>query len=207
MLIAASVAIVATAAIVAPKFLTGGAAANPSTGHARRAVESRRACKSFVDGVERGNTPARLSLTPGAHILELRGRGVPRVIPFNVAAGAEVSQYLEFADTPETGSLRVQSRSGRREGASSTAPIAASRRSRVTDLAPGDHEVVLQTRRRHRCDTSSSCRPASPPRSSRRCRGRAAAGPVSGWLTVKAPFTLEIREDGQLLGTTDSDRS
>ena len=31
----------------------------------------------FVDGVERGRTPARVTLAPGAHILELRGSGVP----------------------------------------------------------------------------------------------------------------------------------
>jgi hypothetical protein len=55
----------------------------------------------FVDGVERGVTPTRLSLAPGAHILELR-RGVPRVIPLTLTAGAEVSQYLEFAETPVT---------------------------------------------------------------------------------------------------------
>ena len=33
-----------------------------------------------------------------------------------------------------------------------------------------------------------------------------AAGPVSGWISVKAPFTLEVREQGRLLGTTDTDR-
>ena len=38
-----------------------------------------------------------MTVAPGSHILELRGRGVPRVIPLNVTAGAEVSQYLEFA--------------------------------------------------------------------------------------------------------------
>jgi hypothetical protein len=53
----------------------------------------------FVDGVERGLTPTRVTLAPGAHILELR-RGVPRVIPLTLTAGAEVSQYLEFAETP-----------------------------------------------------------------------------------------------------------
>ena len=68
----------------------------------------------FVDGIDRGMTPARLSVTPGAHILELRGRGVPRVIPLQVAAGAQVSQYLEFADTPTTGRLQY-SPSGRRK--------------------------------------------------------------------------------------------
>ena len=63
----------------------------------------------FVDGVSRGNTPARLSLAPGSHILELRGRGVPRVVPITVTAGAEVSQYLELPETPSTGSLLIQS--------------------------------------------------------------------------------------------------
>jgi hypothetical protein len=32
------------------------------------------------------------------------------------------------------------------------------------------------------------------------------AGPVSGWITVKAPFAMEIREQGRLIGTTDTDR-
>ena len=60
----------------------------------------------FVDGIERGLTPARITLAPGAHILELR-RGVPRVIPLTLAAGADVSQYLEFAETPITDHLAV----------------------------------------------------------------------------------------------------
>ena len=34
----------------------------------------------------------------------------------------------------------------------------------------------------------------------------ASGGPVSGWLAVKAPFTLEIREAGRVIGTTDADR-
>jgi PEGA domain-containing protein len=204
MLIAASLVIVASAAFVAPKFLSGGGAASPSTG--TLVVQSNPAgVQVVVDGVERGQTPARLSVTPGAHILELRGRGVPRVIPFNVAAGAEVSQYLEFASTPETGSLRVESQpagakvliDGTDRGA---APIT------VTELLPGDHEVVLQTAAgsaRHVVSvqaggTASLVAPVAAP--------AAATGPVSGWLSVKSPFTLEIREDGQLLGNTDSDR-
>ena len=54
----------------------------------------------FVDGEAHGNTPARVSLKAGSHILELRGRGVPRVIPVTVTANAEVSQYLELPQTP-----------------------------------------------------------------------------------------------------------
>jgi len=53
----------------------------------------------FVDGVDRGLTPAKITLAPGAHILELRGRGgVPRVIPISLSAGADLSQYLELPD-------------------------------------------------------------------------------------------------------------
>src|SRR5205823_11386291 len=42
----------------------------------------------FVDGVAYGNTPARISLKAGSHILELRGRGVPRSIPVSITGGA-----------------------------------------------------------------------------------------------------------------------
>jgi hypothetical protein len=75
----------------------------------------------------------------------------------------------------------------------------------VADLAPGDHEVVLQadggTPVKQRVViqagvTSSVLAPVST----------ASAGPVSGWLSVKAPFSLEIHQGGRLIGTTDSDR-
>ena len=158
----------------------------------------------FVDGVARGNTPARLSLSAGSHIIELRGRGVPRVIPVTVTAGAEASQYLELPETPSVGSLLVQSDP---PGARVTvdgvdhgvAPVS------VADLAPGDHEVVLQadggTPVKQRVViqagvTSSVLAPVST----------ASAGPVSGWLSVKSPVAIEIRQGGRLIGTTDSDR-
>jgi len=157
----------------------------------------------FVDGESRGNTPARISLGAGSHILELRGRGVPRVIPVNVTAGAEVSQYLELPETPSAGSLLVQSDP---PGARVTidgvehgvAPVS------VADLSPGDHEVVLQNAggapvRQHVVIqagvTSSVLAPVA-----------AAQGPVSGWLTVKSPVMMDIKEGGRLIGTTDSER-
>jgi serine/threonine protein kinase len=158
----------------------------------------------FVDGTERGQTPAKLSLPPGAHILELRGRGVPRVIPLTVTAGAQVSQYLEFADTPVTGQLRVQSQpagakvlvDGVDHGA---APVT------VTDLTAGDHEVILQT-------PSGSVKQVVSVQAGAMASfvapvpTEATAGPVSGWVTVKAPVAVEIREGGRLLGTSDTDR-
>jgi hypothetical protein len=145
-----------------------------------------------------------VTVAPGSHILELRGRGVPRVIPLNVTAGAEVSQYLEFAEAPITGQLAIQSEpagakvivDGTERG---VAPVT------ITDLAPGDHRVELQSEgavARHTVNvqaggTASLVVPMG---------AAASAGPVSGWISVKAPFTLEIREQGRLLGTTDADR-
>jgi len=140
----------------------------------------------------------------GSHLIELRGRGVPRVIPITVAAGAEAAQYIELPLTPSSGSLLVQSDPSGAEvlidGVShGKAPVS------VADLTPGEHDVVLQasggTPVRQRVViqagvTSSVLTPVST----------AAPGPVSGWISVKAPVTIEVRENGRLVGTTDSDR-
>jgi hypothetical protein len=158
----------------------------------------------FIDGVARGNTPARVSLDAGSHIIELRGRGVPRVIPVTVTAGAEASQYLELPETPSAGSLLVQSDpAGARvtvDGVDhGVAPVS------VADLTPGEHEVVLQaeggTPVKQRVViqagvTSSVLAPVST----------ATPGPVSGWLSVKAPVAIEVFEHGKLIGTTEADR-
>ena len=157
-----------------------------------------------VDGVPQGRTPARVALKPGAHILELRGRGVPRVIPLNVTAGAEVSQYLEYAEAPVTGQLAIQS-----EPAGAKVLVDGTERGiapvTISDLAPGEHRVELQSdglTARHTVTvqaggTASLVVPIG---------AASAAGPVSGWVSVKAPFTMEIREQGRLIGTTDADR-
>jgi hypothetical protein len=206
---AAAVLILGAAGFVAPRFFTTGAVATPTPEMGTLVVQSNPAgVQVFVDGVDRGLTPATISVTPGAHILELRGRGVPRVIPFNATAGAQVSHYLEFANTPETGQLRVDSQP---EGTKVTvdgvlrgvAPMT------VSDLVPGDHEVLLQNgdaSARHVVNvqagaTASVVAPLGAP-----AAASADAGPVSGWVTIKAPFTLEVREGGRVVGTTDADR-
>jgi hypothetical protein len=126
------------------------------------------------------------------------------VIPVTVTAGAEASQYLELPETPSAGSLLVQSDpAGARvtvDGVDhGVAPVS------VADLAPGEHEVVLQTeggtpvKQRVVIQagvTSSVLAPVST----------ATQGPVSGWLSVKSPVAIEILENGRLIGTTEADR-
>ena len=203
-LAAAALVVVAGGGVYASRFMTGAGVATPATG--TLVVQSNPAgVQVFVDGKEYGQTPARFAVPVGPHILELRGRGVPRVMNVNVTAGAEVSQYLEFANTPETGSLRVETQpAGAKVMVDGTdrgvAPVT------INDLLPGDHEVILQTpiaSARHVVSvqaggTASIVTPVAS--------ATTPAGPVSGWLTVKAPFSLEIREDGRVVGTTDADR-
>ena len=75
----------------------------------------------------------------------------------------------------------------------------------VTDLAPGEHDVVLTAdgappvRQRVMIEAGVTASVLAPV-------ATAAAGPVSGWLTIKAPVTIEIREGGKSIGTTDTDR-
>jgi hypothetical protein len=201
--IAAAVIVLGVAGVVSMKFFGGGKAPVPAMGSL--AVQSNPSgVPVFVDGIEQGKTPARVSLLPGSHILELRGQGVPRVIPVTVTAGAEVSQYLEFAEAPVTGQLAVQSEpAGAKVLVDGTdrgiAPVT------IADLAPGEHRVELQAdgiTAKHTVTvqaggTASLVVPIG---------AAAAGGPVSGWVAVNAPFSLEIREQGRLLGSSDADR-
>jgi hypothetical protein len=195
--------LIAGGGVYASRFVMGGAATAPATGTI--VLQSNPpGVPVFVDGVDHGQTPAKFSVPVGPHTIELR-RGVPRVINVTVTAGAEISQYLEFANTPETGSLRVETQpAGAKVIVDGTdrgvAPVT------LNDLLPGDHEVVLQTpiaSARHVVSvqaggTASLVTPVAS--------AATAAGPVSGWLTVKAPFALEMREEGRIIGTTDADK-
>jgi hypothetical protein len=126
------------------------------------------------------------------------------VIPLQVPAGGQVSQYLEFADTPMTGMLVVHSQPAGAKVSIDGVPRGVAPLT-LEGLAPGDHEVTLQSdagTSKHTVKvlagtTASLVAPVLP---------TAAEGPVSGWLSVKAPFTIEIREAGQLVGTSESDR-
>ena len=98
----------------------------------------------LVDGLEQGRTPARLSVSAGTHVLEVRGRNAPRVMPVSVASGVENAQYIEFPNLPQTGQLRVDS-----DPAGATVMVDGISRGvtplTVADLAPGRREIVLQT--------------------------------------------------------------
>jgi hypothetical protein len=158
----------------------------------------------FVDGVSRGVTPLTLSVKPGAHALELRGNGAPRLMPVTVAAGAQVSQYIELPATASAfGELRIRTEpAGARVSvdgvARGTSPVT------VADLPPGEHAVLLesdlgsvkQTVTIEAGNTASLTVPLAAPD----------GAPVSGWVAIASPGVVQLFEAGRLLGTSQSDR-
>ncbi|HEY3044020.1 MAG TPA: PEGA domain-containing protein, partial [Vicinamibacterales bacterium] len=98
----------------------------------------------MLDGKAHGVSPATLTVEAGTHVLELRGAGEPRTMSLDVAAGAQVNQYIEMAKGPlAAGSLHV-----RTEPAGAKVSVDGVARGSsplvVADLAPGEHSVTVE---------------------------------------------------------------
>jgi hypothetical protein len=158
----------------------------------------------FVDGVEQGATPFTVTLKVGAHALELRGAGAPRLVPITMTAGAQMSQYIDLPSTVSAvGQLQVKTEpAGARisvDGvARGTSPVT------VSDLTPGEHAVLLdssfgsvkQTVTIEAGITASLMVPLAAPE----------GAPVSGWIAISAPSEVNVFENGRLLGTSQTER-
>ena len=120
--------------------------AAPLAGQGELVVQSRPAsARVSIDGEDRGVTPITVPLSAGAHVLEVQiGKSEPRVIPLTIRKGVQTAQYIELQNVPMTGGLDVRSDppgarvsiDGQSRG---TAPLT------LRDLAPGDHDVVLES--------------------------------------------------------------
>jgi hypothetical protein len=156
-----------------------------------------------VDGRERGTTPTELKLPEGAHIVELRTGGEPRVLPVTIKAGVTHSHYIEMpaGATSETATLQIQGETGARvlvDGQlRGTAPL------NVTDLAPGDHDVAVETPAGVRRQTVKL---QAGMTASVDLQSALSAEPAVGWVAVTAPYEMHILEAGHVIGTTASRR-
>ncbi|MFM8532652.1 MAG: PEGA domain-containing protein, partial [Acidimicrobiia bacterium] len=114
-------------------------------GEGELAVQSRpQGARVVVDGKEQGVTPLTVRLNAGAHVLEVQvGKSEPRVIPLNIQAGVQTSQYIELQGVTGTGTLEVRSEpSGARVTVDGqprgTTPAT------LRDHPAGDHTVVVE---------------------------------------------------------------
>ncbi|MBI3047084.1 MAG: PEGA domain-containing protein [Acidobacteria bacterium] len=159
----------------------------------------------LVDGEPRGFSPVTLTLTPGAHALEVLSGDERRTIPLTIAAGGLVSQFIELPKAPPatTGQLRVRTDPA---GARVTVDGVVRGQSPLTieELTPGAHTVVLtndlgsvtQDVVVEAGATAALVVPMATPQ----------GAPVSGWISVAAPVEVQVYENQRLLGSSRSDR-
>jgi hypothetical protein len=158
----------------------------------------------LVDRESKGITPTTLTLPVGSHNVELRGVGEPRTISVAIAAGAQLSQYIELANTSSTmGRLQV-----RTEPAGATVTIDALPRGTapitVGNLDPGEHTVVLTNEAGTVTQTvtieAGVTASLNVPIVAREVT------PQSGWISVNSPVDVQLFENGRLLGSSQTDR-
>ena len=168
---------------------------------------------AIIDDVPRGLTPLTLSIEPGVHTIAVGQEGTMRTKSVNVTAGSEASVHFEFgaaamaaapAATPaaaeRTGTLNVNT-----EPAGAQVFVDEVRRgvspATVTALAPGTHVVTVRDSRRSVTQRVTVAQGAAAtvmismnPRSEFE----------SGSLAIKSPIPVQIRERGELLGTSEA---
>jgi hypothetical protein len=189
----------------AASFITGGSATVN--------IDSRPAnAQVVIDGQVRGSTPLSLRLSAGAHVLELRAGNEARVLPITVQANITYAQYVELPSARVKGSLEIREPAGARvlvDGRlRGTVPL------RVSDLEAGAHEVVLEhrgVRTRRTVDVQPGLTATLGPGPAAQAAATLAAdaAPVAsgpGWLTVKAPYEMQVLEGGRVLGSTAHER-
>jgi hypothetical protein len=157
-----------------------------------------------IDGVERGVTPIRVSLAPGAHTVQIVSGSTTKTLPITVEAGNVISQYIEFATLSQGGRLDIGSdpvgAEVRVDGVlKGVTPLT------VNDVAPGQHRVTVSTGESAVNRVVNVVRGATATIvvSAHTPAANAASG---GWLTVQVPVEMEIFEDGRLIGSTRTDR-
>jgi PEGA domain len=158
----------------------------------------------LLDGQPYGVSPTTLTVTAGTHVLELRGGGEPRSIPIDVTAGAQLSQYIEMVKGQTLGNLQVRTEPAGGRIIVDGVPIGPSPVT-VVDLQPGEHTVVVETEAGTTRQTvvveagATASLVAQLP-------SAAPSGPTSGWISVNSPRTVQLFEDGRLLGSSDTER-
>ncbi len=159
-----------------------------------------------IDGKARGATPATMTLPAGKHTIELsRAEGAPRSLEVNVAAGTQVSQYIELpTGRATTGRLSIRtSPRGARVSVDGVARGAAP--VTVDDLAPGEHAVVVAARDGEPVKQTVTVE-AGATASLVVPLAASGAERTFGWVAVSAPFELQLYENGRLLGSSQSER-
>lgn len=200
---------VAQGAFIAARLARGSAVAAPADTGAVQVTSDPSGATVSIDDVARGATPLRTALAAGTHQVTVNHDGIVRTQTLTVARGGEASLHVELRPEPPpaapvtpTGGLEINttpsgaqvSIDGQPRG---SAPLT------ISNIEPGSH-VVRATRDGQTVTQTVRVREGAV--SSVIISLVAPAGVTSGWLSVESPFTTQIREDGTLLGNSDTPR-
>jgi len=159
-----------------------------------------------LDGALQGASPMTLTVAPGKHTLELRGAGEPRTMSIDVAAGAQLSQYIELTKASLTaGSLQVRTEPAGADVSVDGVPRGVSPII-VADLSPGEHIVALKSENGTTRQTVTIEAGATASLVANLAATASSSAASGGWISVTTPKTVQLFEDGRLLGSSDSER-
>jgi PEGA domain len=159
----------------------------------------------LIDGASRGTTPLTLSLAPGAHTVIVRSGSDERVVPLTLAAGADVTHYFEMKPLePATSVGRISivtdppgahvSVDGKSQGAS---PLT------IADLSATTHKITVT-------NGAGSVERLVPVEAGETASLMFSlpkvAGPVGGWLSIAAPFDVEVTERDDVIATSGASK-
>ena len=151
------------------------------------------------------STPLKLSLSPGAHTVVVRSGSDERVVPVTIAAGADITHNFEMKAAEPAAQLGRMSVATDPPGAR----VAVDGQPRgispltVDDLTADEHKVTVtnEAGSAERTVTVTAGGTASVVFSLSK-----AAGPVGGWLSISAPFDVDVFDNQDAIGSSGTSR-
>jgi hypothetical protein len=183
-----------------------GLASGPQTGTVRIETDPEGASVE-LEGKLRGLTPLTITLDPGTHNLTVTHEDQTQDIAATVTAGVQTVHHVRWSAAapapvaPAYGQLQIISDPAGATVTVDGVPRGVSPLS-VDELAPGEHQVVVQNMGR----THKRSVVVQAGATVSLVVSNAPAGSDSGWLAPRASTSLQIFEGGRLIGTTDTDR-
>jgi len=155
----------------------------------------------LVDGVSKGVTPLKLTLPVGTYTLELHNGTSKRTVPLQVEAGSTVRQYVDLAPADAAvGRLEVSS-----DPAGAQVTVDGAPRGNtplvLASIEPGQHRVAVMSGD----NTVSRSVNVSAGATASVLLSLAPTGANGGWVSIKAPFEMQVLENGKVIGTTGMD--
>ena len=160
-----------------------------------------------IDDTLRGTTPLALTLPEGHHTMVVQRGTNTKQLPIDIAKGTSQAYHIEWADVAaaaptETGSLSIVS-----DSPGSVVIIDGSERGQtpltINDLSAGRHDVLV---RNANTTYQRSVQVEAGTTASLVVGGAPSATPAWGWVSLNAPFPVQVLEAGRVVGTSEIER-